>query len=195
MSFIGLAVICIIVILLAVWLLTYVTIEIYAEKNKLNGGASVWVKYLFFKKQITGSKKEKTEKTKKNDSEEYKIKADKSLKIFNALKGDIADILKYCQEKLIIFEEIDISVNFGLDDPMETGIANGILYGLIYEILGFVHNNSHVKKITTDIVPDFEKSLFAARFKCILKLKNAHITVMLVKMVKLYKKLKKIKKN
>ena len=198
MKLIGILVICAAIVLILVWLLTYITVEIYAEKNELDGSFSVWIKYLFIKKCLTSPKKnEKPEKEKEDGGTiaEYKGKIKDILYIFGKIKSDIADILSFCAEKVISFKELDLSVVFGLDDPMDTGIVNGLLYGAVYDILGFVHNRSNIEKCSADISPDFENKCFSVKLRCILRLKNVHITFMIVKTVKLLIKIKKLAKE
>lgn len=187
--------------LVLIFLFTYIKLEVYAEKSDLTGEFEVWIKYLFIKKCIMKPRKEKENKEEKKDESvkkekslsEYKIKIGDFLKLFGKIKWDIKDILEYCTKKLIIINKIDLNIEYGLDDPMETGIANGLLYGAIYDILGFVHNYSKIESCNININPNFNKVCHRIEFRCILKLKNVHITVMTVKVLKLIKKIKKYK--
>ena len=187
--------------LVLIFLFTYIKLEVYAEKSDLTGEFEVWIKYLFIKKCIMKPRKEKENKEEKKDESvkkekslsEYKIKIGDFLKLFGKIKWDIKDILEYCTKKLIIINKIDLNIEYGLDDPMETGIANGLLYGAIYDILGFVHNYSKIESCNININPNFNKVCNRIEFRCILKLKNVHITVMTVKVLKLIKKIKKYK--
>lgn len=184
----------VLVLLAAVWLFTYITLEIHAEKKALTGSVSIEIKYLFFSKKLNGQKSEHTE-TKSANLNEYKGMAKNAAKIFKETKSDLAEILKYCADKAISFKKLGISLKFGLNDPMETGLANGILYGIVYEILGFVHNLAHIENCVVNINPNFDEACFSAEFDCILKLKNVHITVIIVKLVRLYKKIKKCERE
>lgn len=191
-------ILCIAALLTALWLFTCITVEIYAEKDELSGVFSLWVKYLFFKKCITKPKQKKKKEKNKDKEEkppgldEYKGKIGDTLSLFNELKDDVTDILKFCADKFIVIQKIDVSAEFGLDDPMDTGIVNGLLYGAIYDILGVIHNYSHIRECNVNIVPNFNKACYKIKLGCILKLKNVHITFMIIKAVKIYNKIKKI---
>lgn len=189
-----------VVCLLAIFAFTSVTVEIKASKNSPDK-LSVKVRYLFFVTNLTEKKKKSGKRDEEKKSKaprslaEYRQSVKKTLKIFNAVKGELADTLRYFADKAVKFESLDISVKFGLDDPMETGIANGLLYGAVYEILGFVHKYSNIAECGVNIEPDFDEAHFSADFDCILKLKNVHITVVLVRMIRLYDKIKKMTKE
>lgn len=196
-------VIFVIAALLIFFLFTDTRLEIYAEKSGKDGDFSVWIKYLFIKKCIFKPNDKKDKNNKKSEIEnvskkkpsfgEYKEKIKSVRKIFEIVKGDVRNILVYCTEKLIRISDFDLNIKFGLDDPMETGIINGILYGVVYDILGTVHNYSRIEKCTVGIEPDFNNVCFALRFDCILKMKNAYITVMIFKILCLLRKIKSSK--
>lgn len=201
MNFVGTAIACIAAVLIGIWLFSYAEVEIHAEKNALYGTWAVNVKYLFFKKKLKPGEKGRAEKDKVQTERqaaslsEYRYRIKDMLKIFDGLKDDAAKLLDYCTNKLIVFKRLDLSIEFGLDDPMETGILNGLLYGAVFEILGFVHNHSNIRASDVNISPNFDNECFKASFDCILRLKSVHITFMLVKLVKMYIKLKKLTKE
>jgi hypothetical protein len=199
-------ILAVIFLLLGIWFFSSVYVELIYQKNELNQKAEVLVKYHFFKKKIAPpdtKKKKKSKKAEKNKEslekqssfDYYKNKTEEALRVFNALKEDIADILKYCRERLITVERLDFDFVFGLDDPMYTGMANGLIYGAVYNILAFIHNNSGIRKSSVNITPDFDRECHNIKFHCILRLKNVHIIVIIVKTVKMYYKVKKVTKE
>lgn len=186
-------------LLLGMWLFTYIDIEILYEKTDLDKRADIVIKYLFFKKRI--GKADKKDKKKKESApkekkgiEYYKEKINLLEKLFEEIKDDIIDILKFSRERLIRIKKLDFDFIFGLDDPMDTGIVNGLSYALCYNILGVIHQNSYIEKSNINITPDFDNVCARLRFNCILRMKNVHITVIIVKAIKVYYKLKKAAK-
>ena len=112
--------------------------------------------------------------------------------MFNAVKDDIIKILDFASARLVKIQKLDLDIKFGLDDPMETGILTGAVNGAVYTILGVVHNHSYIEKCDINITPDFENVCHSVRFDCIIRMKNVHITVILIKILKVVKKIKKI---
>lgn len=186
----------IIALAIAAWLFTWVTVEIDLKKNELNKSAEVWIKYLFFKKRVyppksgVGKKKEEQNKMSAGDDGYIKL-IGQAIKSFERLKDDIADILRFCTQKMIRVKNIEFDFTFGLEDPMYTGMANGLIYGAVYNILGVIHNNTRLESCRADITPDFDRVCHNISFHCILHLKNVHIIVMIVKAVKMYSKFRK----
>ncbi len=189
------------VLIFLIFSLTSVRVELVYEKNELNTVAQIYVRYLFIKKKIMPGFKKKNKKRKKDTKKQagieyYKNKITRILKIFEEIKEEFIDILKYCSKKLIVIEKLDFDFDFGLDEPMDTGIVNGLSYAAVYNILGVMHNYITIKKCNINISPDFERVCHRLKFNCILCLKNVHIIVIIVRTVKMYSKLKKnIKKG
>ena len=197
-------VLAVFVSLLCIFFLTSVIVDINYEKNELVGKGEIYVKYLFIKKKIAPiSRKKETEEEEEDTENEkkeggfgyYKDKLAAIPQIFEAVKGDLQELLRFCSKRLIRIKNLDFEFVFGLDDPMYTGIVNGIAYGVVYNILGFVHHNINVEKSNINIVPDFEKECFGVKLNCILRLKNVHIIVIIVKLIRIYYKFKKTVKN
>lgn len=190
--------------LLCIFLFTSVIVDISYEKNELVGKGEIYVKYLFIKKKLAPVSRKKEnkaeeEETKKEEKkggfEYYKGKLTAIPQIFEALKGDLQELLRFCSKRLIRLKSLDFEFVFGLDDPMYTGIVNGLAYGVVYNILGFVCHNMTVEKKNINIVPDFDRECFGIKLNCILRLKNVHIIVIIVKLIRIYYKLKKTVKK
>lgn len=185
-------------VVIALILCARITFDIKFEKNELNKEAQVWIKYSFFKKRIypvkvrRNKKEEKIEESAKSDGGQgYIDNIKRAAKAFDLLKDDAAELLRFCTEKMIKIKEVEFDYKFGLDDPMYTGIANGLVYGTVYNVLGLVHNNARIEECRINISPDFERVCHNISFHCILQLKNVHIIVMIVKVVRMYSKFKK----
>lgn len=189
-----------VLILICIWLFSSVYLEISYKKNEICANGEVWIKYLFLKKKImpakTKDKKEKEQKQKSESFETYRKKTADILHIFSMIKKDILDILRYCTKHMIVIKNLTFDFEYGLQDPMYTGILNGIFYGAAYNILSLVYHNANVEKFDINIKPNFDKVCHRLDTNCILRLKNVHITIIMVKTVKLYFKLKrKMKKE
>lgn len=181
----------ILLILVFIWMCSAVFLEISYKKNELAKESEIYVKYLFFKKRIGTKKKKKNQDEKKSaDFEFYKKKTENILYIFSFIKKDVLKILNYCTKHLIVIKYLNFDFEYGLDDPMYTGILNGIFYGVAYNIMSVVYHNMTVDKFAINIKPDFERVCHSMKADCILRLKNVHIIVIMVKIVKLYFKLK-----
>ena len=190
----------IIMLVLAVALFAWVTIEIDFKKNELNKSAEIWIGYLFFKKKVYPPKHKSVNKKKEQSKQQsgdakYIDYVKRMLKSFEILKDDIVEILRFCSDKMIRIKSIEFDFAFGLEDPMYTGLANGLIYGTVYNILGIIHNNTRLESCHVDIAPDFERVCHNLRFHCILHLKNVHIIVMVVKAAKMYGKIRKMAEN
>lgn len=179
---------------------TYVMLEISKEGEK--NTFDVKIKYLFFKmkmnaKNSPGKKSEKKEdrKEKTEEKEELPVlkKIEKGIEIYKYIEDDVEDILSYASEKALTIREITFSMDFGLSDAMYTGIVTGSAYATAYNIIALLNNIFTVEKCDVKINPDFEKKHLDIYSKCILKVKNVHIMIIVFKVLKMYFKITKIK--
>lgn len=185
-----------VVLLLCVFLFTSVFVEICCEKNELAGNFEIFIKYLFIKKKIIPAQKKSNEKKKdNNDFVFYKEKLSEISQSLKKIKKELGKFLDFCAKKLVEIKILDFEFVFGLDDPMYTGIVNGAVYGIVYNILGFVNHHASIEETKIDIVPDFERECRSLKLKCILRLRNAHIIIILIKLAVIYLKLKAKKKK
>ena len=82
-----------------------------------------------------------------------------------------------------------------MEDPALTGILSGMVYGVYYNLLALIDQNLRLEKTETNISPNFQTPCFDLRFRCILRIKPAHIIIVLLKCFKIYLKYKKEKKG
>lgn len=196
-------IIAVILILICAWLFSSVRLEMSYQKNELASEGEIWLKYLFFKIRLVPGKEKKSDKENKDgeqkknsaDFDSYKRKISDILRIFGLIKDDILDILRYCTKRMIVIKKLSFGFEYGLDDPMYTGILNGIIYGAAYNIMSVIYHNANVEKFDIDIKPDFNRVCHSLKADCILYLKNVHITVIIVKALRLYFKLRKLSKE
>lgn len=168
------------------------------DKDSVKNEVSLTVKYLCFKfkpskKDKTRTKKQKQpeEKTEPFSYERQKTKLDRYIKLFDMIKEDVVHFLKYASEKAVVFENIEVTIDFGFEDAMQTGIFTGLLNGFVYSVLGIIHHNSKLENMNVNIQPFFDKECFNSHIKCILRLKNVHIIIIAINVLKLIRKIKK----
>lgn len=201
MDIVIILVLAVISTLIAVILFSKVVLEITYKKNELDQQGEIWVKYWFFKWRVMPREIEHYEKEKALAEEEpdeegtYWGKMKEFAAIFDCVKDDIVDILHYLTKNRILIDKFDFEFIFGLDDPMTTGMVNGLAYAVVYNILAVIHHHATLYESEINIRPDFDQVCHRVRVHCILHLKNVHIIAIIVKFVKLYYKLKKRQKK
>ena len=201
--FIIISVLILLIILLSIP--AYISVEFL--KNPESEKLTVQIRYLFFK--INPQKKKK----KQNPSESNAAESGKNNKNSKKKKGisfrdlkelyafykhtedDIADILYYFSKKAVTLNDFKLYVRFGTNDAMRTGIATGAAYVASYNLISLLNNIFTVEHCDVSIVPVFEKPLLEIDTKCIIKVKNVHITVIAFKVLKMYLKILTLKKR
>lgn len=198
----ALLIIIAIILVLAILLFVPSVLEYSFKWNENEKKTVIVFRYLFIKivlmpKSQKAKKSKKAEKTK--EKKDYKLddvknSVKKYYKIIKTVKADIFKILSYAKDRLIILKKIDISLKFDFEDPMKTGIHTGTINGAVYNILGILDNFIGIQNFKVDIVPLFEnRDYFDIDISGIVKIKNVHIMVILIKLIKVYYKVKKIK--
>lgn len=181
----------------------YISIEFL--KNPEAENLSVQIKYLFFKINPQPKKQNQSDgNIEENDKKNNKSKKKKEFslgdlkticKIYKHVEDDIADILYYFSKKAVTLNTFTFYLQFGTNDAMQTGIATGAAYAVSYNLLSLLNNVFTVEHCDVSIVPVFEKPLFEIDTKCIIKVKNVHITVIVFKVLKMYLKILNLKKR
>ena len=186
----------IILVILIFAILLFVPFFIVVEFSKKDDKKSfdLKIKYLFFCIKIKDKKAEKRKKTikEKEDSDLMK-KIKKGIKVFKEIEDDVVDILYYASEKAIKIRKLTFFLDFGLSNPMNTGISTGAMYGVVYNILAMLNNFFKIEECDVKINPDFERKHFDIESGCILKIKNVHIIIIVFKVLKMYFKITKFK--
>ena len=187
------------IIIIAVLFLIPLKLTIIYEGNAEKKQAEITLKYIFFRFHIYPKKDKKNKAStdeKKDDKEDFSFEKEKQrienyIAIFNKIKGDAADILRYAAKRAVIFEKISICVNFGFENAMHTGIFTGILNGFVYSVLAVIHHNSTLQDMHVTIQPIFEKPCFNSCHECIVRIKIVHIIVIAFSVLKIFRKIKK----
>lgn len=176
--------------------------ELFYHKNLYNQEEHFNLRYFGIKIPIPKGEKKK-QKEKKEEAEEQEKTADESVfarvKAFRSaywlLREDLSAILHFLSKKAVRIREFSFSLDFGLEDPALTGILSGIVYGVYYNLLALIDQNLRLEKTETRISPDFQTRCFDLRFRCILRIKPAHIIIVLLKCFKIYLKYRKKRKE
>ncbi len=159
-------------ILLAVAALLIVLFSLHIKVNMsftADGDNKIELRYGFLKFRILPKKARdevRTEKTEDKRKEEKKRDNGRMLKLLKAvhaaLKDGLFKIAGYILTKAVTVSELNISADFGLDDPAETGIAAGAAYAAVYNMIGLMDRHMKLKERTVSITPDFDEEKFLA---------------------------------
>jgi len=198
-------------IILAIFLLIIIGLlfipirfKIVFDKNETAKKTKLLLKYGLIKVDFTdkNKKKSKKEEDKEGEKEEEdtkdkasfedkKKKIEGYIKLFEITKNDVIEILDYAKRKAVTFENIEIISDFGFENAMYTGIFTGLYNGLVYNILGLIHNSMTLENMKVELNPKFEKPIFNLHFMCILRLKTVHTIIIAISVLKIWKKCKK----
>ena len=85
--------------------------------------------------------------------------------IYKQVKGDVLKLLAYAGKHSVTFREIDTYIEFDFENPMHTGIATGIINGIVYNLLALTDNTVKIKNTLKSYSRFFAIQIFtAARF-------------------------------
>ena len=197
---IALYIICAIILLLLVLCAIPIKAKFRFSYNENDG--EITIHYLFLKFFILPKKekpqKEKTQKKEpKTTDKEPKPKKKKPIKKYiKILKESLPDIKKglvslldYILKKTITVSELNLSIRFGLDDAMYTGMGSGAIYTAVYTVVDKLKKDHGLKKCNINIEPDFEESIISAGVYSVIQTNLFHILAILGIIIKLAIKL------
>lgn len=183
-----------VIMMVSVLLLISLKITVSSQGDKTNREFSVILKYGFVKIKLYPKGKNKPPKEKKEPKrlsfDEEKANLEKCIRVFDAVKTDIEELLTYLSKKAVSFENVEVNSEFGFENAMHTGIFTGLYNGFVYSVLGLIHHKSNLKKMNVCLNPEFNKVCFTWNFLCIVKLKPVHIIIAAVNVLKIYRKIK-----
>lgn len=195
------AIVAIIILILLILLFLKIRLEISYCKNEgeklaLSVTVSVFGREIFKNGgKGTTISPEKIKKLKENTEE----KDEKLLDKIKSLADSIATVKavysknKYKIKKCVVANNLEIYIKFGLFDAMQTGIATGLLWALLYNALALVSTVGTVYEHKFDVVPIFDKSGFCSSGKGIFRFRIINIIGVLLRIYITYKRYTKKK--
>lgn len=159
---IALVIILVIIALLAVLF----SIHIKAELSfSTAGDNSIELRYWFLKfKILPVEKKEKDDKRPEETADKPTEKKKPDIKklftliktIYRDLKDGLVKILGYVIAHAVTIYELNISAEFGLDDPAKTGMAFGAANAAVYNVIALIDKHTKLQNRSVSLIPDFE---------------------------------------
>ena len=110
--------------------------------------------------------------------DKIKDTSEKAYDIFNKYLDILIAFYKYTKKK-IKCESFCFRMNYGLGDAALTGISTGMLWGVIYSLLGVLDRYFEFIKMDVNINPDFNDIKLQLEFDCIFKIKIVHIIIVI----------------
>jgi len=98
----------------------------------------------------------------------------KTSNIYKKSSNIIKAVINYLRKKTVI-EQIYIKLGIGTGDAAETGLAYGISWVMIGNLLSFAGSLIKIRKPMAVVVPYFDTARFGIDFNCIISLKLGHI--------------------
>lgn len=200
---IALIILLCIIALIFVLLMIPVRLLVDYKKDEVTSEKSLVIRYLFWNFKLFGDKNKEKKKPKEKPKEEKKPlsfaekrdKVSKYIKTFEDIKDEVGQVLDYASERALVFEKVYTDIEFGFEDAMHTGIFTGVLNGLVYGVLGFIHQHSRLLDMRVNIQPTFDNPCFKVKAGCILRLKNVHIIIVAINILKILRKLRKTERS
>ena len=152
----------------------------------------------FSPKGKDSKKNKRRQKTNKDKSDDEQTNEDKS---FIAKINELIDMVRlirrvYSETRLFvrkrIYADVTIHISFDLYDAALTGIATGIIWTLLYELLGLISTVALIDKHDFNVEPLFnDKFSFGASGECSFKFSPGNAIVLLIYTLFKYRKIKK----
>ncbi len=196
----ALYIICAIVLLLVILFAVPIKAKLRFSYNENEG--EITLHYLFLKFYVLPKKaKPQKQKKEKQDSESgealQKTAKKRDIKQYIKLIGEslpdikkcLTELLDYIFKKFITVSKLDLSIHFGLDDAMYTGMGTGAIYTAVYSVTEKLKQNNKLKSCNINIEPDFEVSNISAKVCAVLETNMFRIFVILGIIIRLFVKL------
>ena len=116
---------------------------------------------------------EKPEKPKKKQDVKKLVRLGKA--VYTDLKDGLFKVLGYIIKRAVTIHELNITADYGFDDPMKTGVATGAANAAVYNIIGLLERHMKLKKWSVSLNPDFEEKKMKAGMYCVLGTNVWHI--------------------
>lgn len=95
--------------------------------------------------------------------------------LWEGLRTPAGKLWRFLLRRGVRIKNIELEIDYGLDDPMDTGMLNGFLNGAVYSGLSAVCRHMTVSAWNIRITPDFDNKKVNIRFLCILRTRIVHI--------------------
>ena len=95
--------------------------------------------------------------------------------IYKDLKNGLFRILGYIIKRAVTIHELNISADFGFDDPMKTGMATGAANAAVYNVIGLLERHMKLKNWSVSLTPDFNEEKMKAGVYAVLGTNVWHI--------------------
>jgi len=201
-------IIAVVLVVIAILLTAPSLLEFSFKWDENERKFSLKLRYLFFKKILFPSSKKKKTKPKKEKKQKKEIEKKKytlsdvksyvkKLRyLYSEIKDDIIKLLKYAKSHAVTIKKLETDIKFDTENPMNTGILTGSSNGMIYNIYSLLDRQVGIDDMSVSIVPLFEnRNYFDIRLSGIIKIRNAHIIVIIIRVIPILLKLRKALKN
>ena len=188
-----------IVLILFLTLPSHITLSLSENKSKAITLSFFGGLIKFSPKGKVNKNKPKKEKGKKSKAGDDELSNEDNS--FIAKINELIDIVRlirrvYSETRLFgrkrIFADVTIHISFDLYDAALTGIATGIIWTLLYELLGLVSTVALIDKHDFNVEPLFnDKFSFSASGECSFKFSPINAVVVLIYTLFKYRKIKK----
>lgn len=190
--YIAMIIIAIIGLIILLPITAVISFSVNSDENEIT------IRYLFLKLKILPAG-EKKDKPKPKEDEEKPKKDNKGIVSTvwvsrSEIKWGVSKLLYYVIHNAIIVKELNISAQFGFDNPMNTGLASGALNAVVYNIVGLLDRHARLKKWSVDLKPDFDNTCMMAGVYCRLQTRIAHVFPLVMILLRTFIKIK-IKTN
>lgn len=186
--YIAMIIIAIIGLIILLPITAVISFSVNSDENEIT------IRYLFLKLKIlpAGEKKDKPKKDKKEEKPKKDSKGFVSSVWVSRseIKWGVSKLLYYVIHNAIIVKELNISAQFGFDNPMNTGLASGALNAVVYNIIGLLDRHARLKKWSVDLKPDFDNICMLAGVYCKLRTRIAHVFPLIVILLRTFIKIK-----
>lgn len=142
------------------------------------------------------SAKQEEPENKKTDFEKFSNELEDYKAIYTKRKDELVHLLKFLANRCKIYKFV-IHLDLGFEDAMQTGIAAGAAYGMVFGFAALIYNTLNVSKKDVDVYvrPQFDKACIDFYLNWIFRLRLAHIIKVLWFVYKIYKDIQKNKKK
>lgn len=176
----------VIVILMIITVLLKISIAIEFLKTGEKGendtvivSASTLKNLIKFKFSIGGKKKSKLRKAPQKKKIRFSFSkmtdtVEKAYQNYYLYKDVLLSVRNFIRKKLIC-SQLVFHMEFGLSDAAVTGMASGVIWGTVYNILAVIDSLCILKETDIKITPDFNELKMNIRLYCIFEFRIVHI--------------------